>query len=199
MLDNNTASRSLPVISHIPRLFAGVKIAPVIAEELARIAQELDRPDVRPAAIDDIHLTLVPPWNERSPSQAVGTLWLVTERFNAFTLTIQHVGYGPDRHWPRLLWADCLATEELVRLRAALLDAFGQKDKRPFHPHVTLARIRGNGRAIARKHPIDLPLSLTQRVKSVQLFQSPSPNEQGYRVLASAHLRDNNSGPRLSP
>jgi 2'-5' RNA ligase len=89
------------------------------------------------------------------------------------------------------LWADCLATEELVTLHVALLDAFGQKDERPFHPHVTLARIRGNGRIIARKHPIDRPLSLVQRVESVQLFQSPAPGQRGYRVLASVPLRVN--------
>jgi 2'-5' RNA ligase len=112
-------------------------------------------------------------------------------RFGAFTLAIRHVGYGPDPRRPRLLWADCLATDELVALRAALLDAFGQRDGRPFRPHVTLARMRGNGRLIARRHPIDRPLSLTQRVESVQLFQSPPPAQQGYRVLASLRLQAN--------
>jgi 2'-5' RNA ligase len=185
-------SISPPAAEHRPpRVFVGLKVAPEIAVELARIAQGLERFNVRPVATDDIHLTLVPPWNEASPSEAIEKLQLVTERFDAFTLAIQHVGYGPDMRWPRLLWADCLATEELVALRAGLLDAFGRKDERPFHPHVTLARIRGNGRAIARKHPIDRQLSLTQRIKSVQLFQSPPPGQQGYQVLALAHLRAN--------
>jgi hypothetical protein len=53
---------------------------------------------------------------------------------------------------------------------------------------VTLARIRGDGRAIARNHPIDQQLSLTQRIESVELFQSPPPGENGYRVLASLPL-----------
>jgi hypothetical protein len=47
-------------------------------------------------------------------------------------------------------------------LRAALLQAYGHTDERPFRPHVTVARIRGNGRAIAKEHPIDQDLSLTQ-------------------------------------
>ena len=42
--------------------------------------------------------------------------------------------------------------------RAALLRAFGQADERPFRPHVTLARLRDKGRAIARKHPVDQTL-----------------------------------------
>jgi RNA 2',3'-cyclic 3'-phosphodiesterase len=53
---------------------------------------------------------------------------------------------------------------------------------------VTLARIRTAGSAIARKHPIDEPLSLRQRVGSLELFQSPLPGGTGYRVLASLPL-----------
>ena len=50
-------------------------------------------------------------------------------------------------------------------LRVALLYACGQSDERPFRPHVTLARLRGNGAAIARRHPIDRELSFTQQVE----------------------------------
>ena len=70
----------------------------------------------------------------------------------------------------------------------ALLQAFGQADERPFRPHVTLARLRDKGRAIARKHPIDQDLALTQRVESVELMQSPPPGGSGYKVLASLPL-----------
>jgi len=55
---------------------------------------------------------------------------------------------------------------------------------------VTLARLRGNSWAVARKHPIDRALSLTQRVGSVELFQSPPPGEIGYRIVASQRLGD---------
>jgi 2'-5' RNA ligase len=87
-----------------------------------------------------------------------------------------------------MLWVDCTADEEIATLRASLLQAFGQTNERPFRPHVTLARIRGNGRRIARRHPIDQELSFTQRVETVELFQSPPPGEAGYRILASARL-----------
>ncbi len=172
------------------RIFVGLKIADEIARELAQIAQELDRADVRAVAAEDIHLTLVPPWDEVRTSDAVEKLCPVAARFAAFALIIQHVGYGPDLRRPRLLWADCAAMDELAALRAALLEAYNQTDERPFRPHVTLARIRENGRAIAQKHPIDRPLSLTQRVESVELFRSPAPGERGYRILASVRLAD---------
>jgi 2'-5' RNA ligase len=104
-------------------------------------------------------------------------------------LKFRHVGYGPQPKRPRLLWAECATTEELAALRAALLDACQQADARPFRPHVTLARIRGNGPAIARKHPIEQDLSFVQRVETIELFQSPPPGASGYQILASIALR----------
>jgi 2'-5' RNA ligase len=170
------------------RLFVALKIHEAVARDLAAVARELGDPAVRPVAVADIHLTLVPPWTEQSPSKAIDTLASVAGRFGPFALAIEHVGYGPHRREPRLLWADCAATEELSALRQALLTAFGQRDDRPFRPHITLVRIRGNGRAVARRHPLDRPLALQQQINSVELFQSPAPGERGYKVLASAVL-----------
>jgi len=170
------------------RVFVGLKIAPEIAVELARFAAAVENPSVRRVAPPDIHLTLVPPWNETSIADAIDRLGRVAGSFNAFWLTFEHVGYGPQPKRPRLLWADCAAGGEIAALRAALLQAFGQVDERPFQPHVTLARIRAKGPAIARRHPIDRQLSLTQRVESIELFQSPPPGGSGYQILATARL-----------
>ena len=166
------------------RVFVALKMAPEIAGELARIARELERLPVRLIAPADIHLTLVPPWNEVSIPDAVGKLGRVADGFGDFTLEFRHVGYGPEPRRPRLLWAECAAGPELARLHAGLLLVFGQTDERPFRPHVTLARLRGSGSGIARKHPIDRDLALTQHIGSVELMQSPAPGESGYKVLA---------------
>lgn len=170
------------------RVFVGLKIAPEIATQLAQIAATLEKPFIRLIAPGDIHLTLVPPWNETSIPGAIAQLRRVAGNFGAFQLTFQHVGYGPAPRRPRLLWASCAASDEIAALRTALLEAYGQTDERPFTPHVTLARIRRNAPLIARKHPIDQPLSLAQRIESIELFQSPPPGESGYQVLASLRL-----------
>jgi len=172
----------------LPRIFIGLKIAPEIAAQLTEFAAGLERPSARPVAATDIHLTLVPPWNERSIEDAIDKLGRVAAGFGAFTLTFQHVGYGPQPRRPRLLWADCAASDEITALHAALIDAFGQTEKRDFQPHVTVARIRDNAPAVARKHPIDQALALTQRIETVELFQSPPPGERGYKILASLPL-----------
>ena len=170
------------------RVFVGLRIAPEIAKQLAQLAAGLERPSVRPVAPADIHLTLVPPWNETSTADAIEKLGRLVSKFDAFWLIFQHVGYGPQPRRPRLLWADCAATDEIAALRTTLLQAYGQTDERPFQPHVTLARIRADGPAIARKYPIDQPLSLTQRVETIEFFQSPPPGAKGYRILASLRL-----------
>jgi 2'-5' RNA ligase len=73
-------------------------------------------------------------------------------------------------------------------MQALLLAAFGQAQGRPFRPHVTLARLQGNGRGIAEEHPFNQALSLSQRVKAIELFKSPGKGERGYEVLASVPL-----------
>jgi RNA 2',3'-cyclic 3'-phosphodiesterase len=170
------------------RVFVGLRIAPEIAAELAQRVRGLERAGVRLVAPADIHLTIVPPWNEASIPEAIERLRRVVIKFGGFSLTFQRLGYGPQRSRPRLLWAECKDSDEIAELRAALLQAYGHTDERPFRPHVTVARIRRNGRAIAKEHPIDQDLSLTQRVDSIELFQSPPPGGSGYQVLASSRL-----------
>ena len=170
------------------RVFIGLKVAPEIADELARLAKSIEQPSVRLIAPADIHLTLVPPWDEASMPQAIERLRQVASRFGAFWLTFERVGYGPQPRRPRLLWAECAAGDEIAGLHTALLEAFGQRDERPFQPHVTIARIREEGSAIALRHPIDRPLSLRQRVETVEFFRSPPPGGSGYRALASLQL-----------
>jgi len=172
-----------------PRIFVALKITSDLAQELFGLSAGLEGPAIRRIAPEDIHLTLVPPWNEPSIPDAVTKLGRVVETHPQFELTIQHVGYGPVPKRPRLLWAECAGDDQLAELRRDLLAAFVQTDDRPFRPHVTLARIRNNGAAIARRQPIDRVLALSQRITSVELMRSPPPGGVGYTVLASLPLR----------
>jgi len=168
------------------RIFVGIKIATEVAGELVELSRPLEGRGARLVPRDDIHLTLVPPWNETDIAGTIERLHTVASHIDCFLLTIVHLGYGPDLRHPRLLWADCIASEELTDLWAALMIAYGRTDARPFRPHVTVARIRRNGRLIARANPMDRDLRLTQYVNSIELFQSRHQN--GYRVIVSQPL-----------
>jgi hypothetical protein len=105
------------------RVFVGLKIATEIAGELAQLVRGLEPFSVRLIAPADIHLTLMPPWDETSIAEAIDRLRLVAKGFGPFVLTFQHVGYGPQPKRPRLLWAECVASDEMMALHAALLQA----------------------------------------------------------------------------
>lgn len=186
--ERSDAAVAAPHEAPLRRIFVGLKTAPEIARELARQAQALERHGIRPVPPDDLHLTLVPPWNAGSIPEATEQLRRAASGFGAFPLTFHHLGYGPEPRRPRFLWAECAADDALAQLHEALRRAYGATQGRPFRPHVTLARLRDKGRAIARKHPIDQRLALTQQVASVELFQSPPAGQRGYRVLASIAL-----------
>lgn len=80
---------------HTSRIFVGVKIAPDIARELSRLAEGLDKAPVRLIPAADIHLTLLPPWEEDSIPEAMEKLHSVASRFGPFPLTFKRLGYGP--------------------------------------------------------------------------------------------------------
>jgi 2'-5' RNA ligase len=182
-IDNEMAPGKPPA-----RIFVALKMSPEVALELTRIARTLERLPVRFIAPADIHLTLVPPWNETAIPRASDRLSSVAEKATPFILTFRRLCYGPQPRRPRLLWAECEGGEKLAALQASLSAAFGKTDERPFVPHVTVARIRGNGSILARRCPIDLFLGFSQKIETVELMQSPQAGGVGYRVLTSLRL-----------
>ncbi|MDR3408650.1 MAG: adenosylcobalamin-dependent ribonucleoside-diphosphate reductase [Methylovirgula sp.] len=170
------------------RLFVGIKIAPEIAGELAKIANAVADPLVRRIPATDLHLTLVAPWNEEDIAAATQALTAVLKPIRSFDLAFEHVAYGPTRDRPKLLWAECAPTPELAVLWKLLSLAFHQIDNQPFRPHVTLARLGENGPRIAREYPVNRTLALRQKVRSIELFRSPQQQGRGYDVIASVPL-----------
>ena len=172
------------------RLFVGIKIAPEIAGELAKIANAVADPLVRRIPATDLHLTLVAPWNEEDIAAATQALTAVLKPIRSFDLAFEHVVYGPTRDRPKLLWTECAPTPELAVLGKLLSLAFHQIDNRPSRPHVTLARLGENGPRIARKYPLDRALSLRQKVRSIELFRSTQQQGRGYEIIASVPLHE---------
>ena len=167
-------------------VFVGLKIGQEVADALAERARFVESPPSRFVSREDIHLTLVPPWDETCIGQAIDErLRAALSGLKPFTLTFTRLRYWPDRHRPRLLCAECLPTDELKSLQQ---NAFGQTEDKPFQPHVTLARLQRGGRAAARKNEMDRELSLVQSIDLVELFQSRTQIGKGYQVLASLPL-----------
>jgi 2'-5' RNA ligase len=98
VLSDETAKAGAPPPA---RIFVALKLAPALAEALAVLAAPLKRFGVNPIAPADIHLTLVPPWNEAAIPDAIDKLRQAAARCVPFTLAIDQIAYGPERRWPR--------------------------------------------------------------------------------------------------
>jgi len=68
------------------RICAGIKIEATAARELAELAQPLASCAVRLVPKNDLHLTLVPPWNESGIARTVERLGIIATGFNCFSL-----------------------------------------------------------------------------------------------------------------
>ena len=87
------------------RVFVGVKVASTIASELAHLARDLEQFSVRLVAIGDVHLTLVPPWNEPLIPEAIDKMRSAAARFRSFALGFRRlylvlIGKGPACYGP---------------------------------------------------------------------------------------------------
>lgn len=177
-----------------PRVFVGLKIAPGVAEQLADCARGLERSPSRFVPCGDIHLTLLPPWNEPSIPEVIEKLRATSSRLTPFPLTFTRLAYWPDHRRPRLLCVECTPTDQLKALQDALLSDFSQTNERPFKPHVALARLQRGAKPASAKDALDQDLALEQLVDTVELFQSPKPPAKGYAVLASVPLATSTPG-----
>ena len=118
---------------------------------------------------ENIHLTLkvlgnIPVSDVKKLSQAAAS---AVESLNPFKLTAENCGSFPTHGPPRVLWIGITdSSAQLARLYERLDEecatAGFPKETRPFHPHLTLARIRhtANARSLGTAHrALDFPPS----------------------------------------
>jgi len=145
----------------------------------------------------EAHLTLLFPGNiERGRAEAVSSALTGTAKlFSPFKGTLSNLGmFGPSRA-PRVIWAGIEASEYLMNLQCALVDAVRgvgiAAEDRKFHPHFTLGRVKFCHDGKALRHALEQtelrPLSFP--VNSIELIRSELlPSGPRYTVLFSAPL-----------
>jgi len=95
------------------RVFVGLKINQHIADLLAERARLIESAPNRFVAREDIHPTLVAPWDEVFIEGTVEKLRAALRGLKPFTLVFTHLSYWPDCHRPRLLCAECAPSDDL--------------------------------------------------------------------------------------
>ena len=156
--------------------------------------RRIHRNGLRWTSLSSWHLTLkflgdITPAEVQRAAEAVQ---VVAERALPLRLTVDRWGAFPSPARPRVLWvavtegADGLAGAA-TDLDACLAAAGFPREKKPFHPHVTLARVKDPAAgAKAYKSLVERPLeSLSFVVDELVVFRSIlDPNGAQYHPLA---------------
>ncbi len=175
-------------MSALRRTFIGIKAPIGIAEKLAAQREYFFGVPARLVPPEDIHLTLVPPWQMTDQGSVETKMRDVLREMGPFTITLKLLSYGPSPSRPRLAWVSCEPSAELSKMKSSLMAAFPVRDHVPFVPHFTIARFAEADRDILKKHPIEKRINLPMQVPSVELFLSPHRGGSGYEVLVSLPL-----------
>lgn len=181
---------------HEPRrVFIGIKLSEDLADAFINLQSMFGELPGRFVPPKDIHLTLVPPFNTRDVPFVKSEMHRILAEVHRFKLRFLRVKWAPDKERPRLAWVECGATKEMIALKKKLLHVFGQKEKVPFVPHMTIARFKPSDAEKVAHRPILRPVRMSMDVESVELFQSPHKGGSGYKVLASIKLQPKDGAP----
>lgn len=173
-----------------------------IAREQARIRRALSAGSpVKWTAPEQMHLTLVFIGQADEPTAAaIATDMGEPVRMKPFDLSFAGLGVFPPRGAPRAMWIGAGVGAQLVHELRDELDARVRRrgvavEKRPFSPHLTLARWRSSvpsDRRHVLAHASDRTITRL-RVDHASLYHSRlSPSGSTYTELARANL----TGPR---
>jgi 2'-5' RNA ligase len=128
-----------------------VEIKQALQEEIDRLRALIRGESVRWVRSEGIHLTLkfLGEISNSSLGEIHQTLEREAEKHPPGTLRVGGFGCFPNRHKPRVLWigiTEDKGTLALVQssIHEKLIPLGFEKEGRPFHPHLTLGRLRRN-------------------------------------------------------
>ncbi len=136
------------------RCFIAIEIPEDIKREMHAITTILRATggDVKWVPTENLHLTLK--FLGTTPESVIGPITEgLSKKMSSYTpfyITISHVGCFPNKKRPRILWIGADQTELMKELHSDIereLERFGfSAEKREFHAHVTIGRVRSQSR-----------------------------------------------------
>ncbi|MBN1273622.1 MAG: RNA 2',3'-cyclic phosphodiesterase [Candidatus Aminicenantes bacterium] len=147
-----------------------------------------------------IHITLkfLGEISDNEAEAMIKGLESIVEQQNVFSLSVKGTGrFPPQGRFPRVLWAGIEDGGKLVRLQARIEDMASeigfQKEKRDFHPHLTLGRIKNpsNLDAVLSRLQEDQSKNFGEmKVEKVTFFRSIlKPTGAEYSILNESTLK----------
>lgn len=132
------------VMPMLRRLFIAIDLPPPVCWQLATLVAEPPR-GVRPVRPAQLHLTLHFLGGVADEDRMSLQPTLAAVRQEPFTIAVRGTGVFPPHGRPTVLWAGVVESAPLVALHAAIATAIEScglaVERRPYVPHVTLARL----------------------------------------------------------
>ncbi len=158
------------------------------AEEFRRAHAGLKVRWVRP---ENLHLTMVPPWQCLDVAAACEALRDEAARQSPFEVVFERVSFGPDPRRPRLIWATGKAPAGMPEFAQSLLTATGApgEPRESFLQHLTIARFNSHDFNAMRAHKLREPVSWPATLDALCLYESDlKPGGAKYQELCRFRL-----------
>jgi RNA 2',3'-cyclic 3'-phosphodiesterase len=168
------------------RVFFGVELSPDLFQKVAALQDHLQAalPPVKWVRPESVHLTLkyLGSVEEEMVEKLLTTINPLLKIQSSITVNIQGLGVFPELRRPRILWIGCRGDISslitLVSQIEASLELLGWPlESKPFHPHLTLARIKHDnskvGNALMHSGILEQSHNLgTFCIRRISLFRS---------------------------
>jgi 2'-5' RNA ligase len=157
------------------RIFVAIRISPKLSAEVLKWrGGHLDLP-VRWIKEDNLHLTLLPPWeaSEEEIEDVLAKLEPIGGVTAPFGLHFTDVTSGPTLSEANLIMATGEAPKAIVELKELIEKRLGVSgESRPYMLHLTLARVRPRDISQFLRDPFEQPVSWKETVESFELMES---------------------------
>lgn len=170
------------------RIFVGIKASEKIQDLVADFALRYDRLPVRWQSGDNLHYTLVPPWEDdyMGIGYTGAKLQAIAEILQPVSVELNQLDFGPAGESPRLIYAAGEASQELVDLFAAVNSALPTGVSRQFWPHLTLARFNPGRFGGFPQKKFNEKISWTEIFDNLTLYESFLTDEGSeYEIIKS--------------
>jgi RNA 2',3'-cyclic 3'-phosphodiesterase len=173
------------------RLFLGLPVPAQFAQSLSRSARATGLKDARWIPPENIHLTLV--FLGSVADETLPAILHELDQLDPPPIRVRMTRFGT---FPRagVLFAEIESTPALLQLQAQVAGRMVRcgfpLDDRPYHPHITLARLRAAARLSDRQTALPPSAPRSFDVDCINLYQSrTTPDGLRYEVLAHRQAR----------
>jgi RNA 2',3'-cyclic 3'-phosphodiesterase len=141
-------------LARFVRAFVALEISEDVADTLTQAQKELAATgaDIKLVERENLHLNLkfLGDLGDEEISEAKSRLGRLS--LKGASVTVRGVGAFPSSTRPRVVWAGIAPEDEplvipIARGVVSSLEGIGERDDRPFMPHITLARVRSGRNA----------------------------------------------------